>query len=78
MREEEKNEQVVRKMLLKVVRHAHWIKVTPHGKAHSCSECNSVFQLDKYELLRYRYCPICGAKMDEKMDEMSCMFRGEK
>lgn len=44
------------------VRHAHWIFNGTFGNLnhHSCSACLK----DEFRL--YRYCPNCGAKMDEE------------
>lgn len=43
-------------------RHGRWI-VKPHkmmGESPCCSECGS------FNPIEYRYCPNCGAKMEEK------------
>ena len=41
-------------------RHGHWIfRPFPIGSMYICSECRDVC------CWRYRFCPSCGAKMDE-------------
>lgn len=42
----------------------HWIK---QGDTFFCSECGAGF--DKYNLLYFKYCPNCGAKMDGERKE---------
>lgn len=53
---------------VKPVIHAHWI-VNKTSEAHRilliCSCCTAVFDIDKPKKIMYRYCPHCGAKMDE-------------
>lgn len=57
------------------IQYGQWIRVkipqTPPYELniHKCSECNTYF----YESInRHRYCPNCGAKMDEvKEDEIN-------
>lgn len=48
------------------VRHGHWIKNDPHcdGLAFlwNCSKCGAESEEG------YRYCPACGARMDEEVD----------
>lgn len=56
------------------VRHGRWIGISdgyadgyPVYDEWECSECGVVFE-DEFEDVepRYKYCPNCGAKMDEK------------
>ena len=51
------------------VRHAHWIPqfVSKRGLSDHfmCSECaESSFASHKVRMIKYDYCPNCGAKMD--------------
>lgn len=47
------------------VRHGHWIR---KGLRWHCSACgNGAFKSDF--VFGARYCPICGARMDEEMEE---------
>ena len=51
------------------VRHGHWIPqfVSKRGLSNHfmCSECaKSTFTPRKSEMIKYAYCPNCGAKMD--------------
>ena len=51
------------------VRHGHWIPqfVSKRGLSDHfmCSECaESTFTPRKFEMIKYAYCPNCGAKMD--------------
>lgn len=51
------------------VRHAYWIEsktFEDHRIMLMCSHCTSVYDIDKPKKIMYRYCPHCGAKMDEK------------
>lgn len=59
------------------VRHGHWVYVGEIHKDNSCcaqwdcSECGSpqtFFGCNPF----YRYCPICGAKMDGGAENVSC------
>lgn len=34
--------------------------------AYVCSECHVAFPADDYLVENFRYCPHCGAKMDEE------------
>ena len=55
-------------MLLNGVRHGYWCFVEyPDGYYHwECSECNKWFKEDSMSLSEeWKYCPNCGAKMDE-------------
>lgn len=47
------------------VRHAHWEKLKTDGteEAFMCAWCNKTANKET------DYCPNCGAKMDEEMDE---------
>lgn len=49
------------------VRHGRWVHTDLashwHGK-DECSEC-TYHEQDRSDLSRFRYCPNCGAKMDE-------------
>ena len=49
--------------------HAHWIwELAPNGWAdHICSHCGYTKNTDIHVELAWMYCPICGAKMDEKI-----------
>ena len=51
------------------VKHGHWIPqfVSKRGLSDHfmCSECaESTFTPRKFEMIKYAYCPNCGAKMD--------------
>lgn len=51
------------------VRHGYWIPqfVSKRGLSNHfvCSECaKSTFTPRKFEMIKYAYCPYCGAKMD--------------
>lgn len=51
------------------VRHGHWIPqfVSKRGLSYHfmCSECaESSFASHKIRMIKYNYCPNCGAKMD--------------
>lgn len=50
------------------VRHGRWIQVITVPSYHYCSYCKSTHKMtmscNKYVLLKY--CPNCGAKMDEE------------
>ena len=51
------------------VKHGHWIPqfVSKRGLSDHfmCSECaESTFTPRKFEMIKYAYCPYCGAKMD--------------
>ena len=49
------------------VRHGRWVHTDlashQHGK-DECSEC-TYHEHDRRDLSRFRYCPNCGARMDE-------------
>lgn len=53
----------------KPVRHGKWImKKDPYGyfdEIPVCSECGTTTKLRE----TYKYCPYCGAKMDERKEE---------
>lgn len=60
------------------VKHGHWIHVDElhSGDYFKCSECNSQLFLGfgweasfESPADKFRYCPNCGAKMDNKEDE---------
>lgn len=59
------------------VRHGHWIEhpfSAVFEKVHSkdqivCSCCEEAFNAFFNETERFKYCPNCGAKMDEVKDE---------
>lgn len=60
--EEEPGEDV------KPVVHAHWIK-SPFGDVSiTCSNCNFHMCIAESVIPKMRYCPECGAKMDEEED----------
>ena len=42
--------------------HSYW-SLKPDGK-YMCVKCNNF--IDKDKVKDYKYCPYCGAKMDEK------------
>ena len=54
---------------LSVVRHGHWIYL--YDGNYKCSECGSWWTCDKPPIESgLKYCPNCGAKMEEdKMEE---------
>ena len=41
--------------------HAHWVEETTGFSLYGCSACK------QYEDYKYKYCPNCGAKMDEEV-----------
>lgn len=47
------------------VRHGHWVSI---GSMHRCSVCNEMVLVPTTIANKpiYEYCPVCGAKMDEK------------
>lgn len=54
--------------------HGYWIPqfVSKRGLSNHfvCSECaKSTFTPRKFEMIKYAYCPYCGAKMDGKEDD---------
>lgn len=52
---------------LREVKHAHWDK-TCFLDIYQCSACKSPVKMDmrRYRIYLRRYCPDCGAKMDEE------------
>lgn len=50
------------------VRHAQWIDAFIDMPVHVCSLCNASFPL-VYTGGGDHYCPNCGAKMDEEVEE---------
>ena len=55
---------------VKPVAHAHWIRITRSPNEYrQCSNCHGYFTLPmpKYRGFYMRYCPSCGAKMDEEV-----------
>lgn len=50
------------------VKHAHWIIIAPHGDKEepdfACSSCYCISPVRGYT----RYCPYCGALMDEEIE----------
>ena len=46
------------------VRHGSWIPVEDDDMFCYCSECGTHEYRETIEVLRYDYCPYCGAKMD--------------
>lgn len=55
------------------VRHGHWIPqfVSKRGLSDHfmCSECaESTFTPRKFKIIKYTYCPNCGAKMSNTYD----------
>ena len=44
-----------------LVRHGHWIKISPAG-IYECSECGKNVMTSDIEA--YEYCHNCGARMD--------------
>ena len=61
------------------VKHAHWFTLDPNprtGKAYkfACSNCERVVFTHRQESvneLGYVFCPHCGAKMNEEMENKS-------
>ena len=54
------------------VRHARWIvnkTFEDYRILLMCPCCTAVFDIDKPKKIMYRYCPHCGAKMDEEDNE---------
>ena len=49
-----------------LVRHGHWIKISPAG-IYECSECGKNVMTSDIEA--YEYCHGCGAIMDEKKND---------
>lgn len=50
------------------VRHGNWMRRTnelKHPSWYSCSECGGQFNY------KWKFCPNCGAKMDEVEDDIS-------
>ena len=45
-----------------LVRHGHWIKISPAG-IYECSECGKNVMTSDIEA--YEYCHNCGARMDD-------------
>ncbi len=49
------------------IQHGHWIE---NGKYwYVCSVCGYVEPLSDLMDVHYKYCPRCGAKMDEEVEE---------
>lgn len=46
------------------IQHAHWIKKNGVQHRRFCSNCKGQSPLS----FNYNYCPYCGAKMDEEVD----------
>lgn len=50
--------------------HAHWIDTEDAGDMAQCSACNECYDCTEEMFgafaMFYRYCPSCGAKMDEQ------------
>ena len=53
--------------------HAHWIVKGDDdmdNEMYHCSKCGEEQFFDNYyEQEKFPYCPMCGAKMDERVDE---------
>lgn len=54
---------------VKPVRHGRWDDsgeyIFPDGsKAIVCTECGCALTPDEYQLNRWNYCPVCGARCD--------------
>lgn len=53
------------------IRHGHWMPYE-YGDYHwhKCSVCGSWWAHDDYDQMdEFRYCPVCGALMDEEVEE---------
>lgn len=51
------------------VRHGRWIPVENDDMFCYCSECGTHEYRETIEVLRYDYCPYCGAKMNAERKE---------
>lgn len=54
------------------VKHARWIENKTFEDYRiflMCPCCTAVFGIDKTKKIMYRYCPNCGAKMDEEVNK---------
>lgn len=60
---------IAKKIGLQPVVHGQWISKNPHGYEWTfiCSNCGYVDGFPFED--RYNYCPNCGAKMDETVEE---------
>ena len=47
---------------------AHWIRVNK-SQVYICDSCKVWFNLHNRLIEGYRYCPYCGARMEDKKDE---------
>ena len=55
---------------LPVQKHGHWIKVEEGFTDMMCSECGELALLDlDRDFVLSKYCPNCGAKMDEEVKQ---------
>ena len=55
----------------KSIVHGHWIDV---NGLYICSVCNSLVSMEstgftEFDLFTYKYCPHCGAIMDEREED---------
>lgn len=54
-------------------RHGRWLENSyiddPYKMCWQCAICKNTLRLPEEYIMRYRYCPYCGAKMDGKVDE---------
>ena len=52
------------------VKHGRWmpLDLTWNRNVHSCSECQSAFEMPYPFKKVFVYCPKCGAKMDKEDD----------
>lgn len=53
------------KRTLKVV-HAHWRRTSDRADTFICTNCDHGFDMWKHESYDFKYCPYCGAIMDEE------------
>ena len=51
------------------VRHGRWIPVENDDMFCYCSECGTHEYRETIEVLRYDYCPYCGAKIEAEREE---------
>ena len=42
-----------------------WIN-SPNSNTYKCSVCGEEIEINKNLISLFKYCPMCGAKMDEK------------
>lgn len=60
----------------KPIRHGHWLPVEGRIICLKCSVCGDWFDLDYSEQEEeFKYCPLCGAKMDEPSETSDAIER---